>query len=189
MAVPTTRQALAEHLSDQARWRGDKAEEYPEDKRNLEWSDRLERLSVLVGALRDDDESLLEIDRTWGRYGLDVFSTPGERTAQLTNRPDTDNFDVWLSTFTEAFTEESIELAADTDDEFELVEFAQDHDPAVALQAIRSLSYALEAWEEEAVLRARVEGYPWSRIASLLGKGRQTVWKKYRDPDKVEFAD
>jgi hypothetical protein len=187
MATPSTRRALAEYLSSQASWRSVKAEEYPEDKRNAEWSDRLRRLSAWITTLPDTHDDLKQIDRIWGRYGLDVFSTAGPDTDEYVSRPNTDNFDSWLAQFTDAFTDESINAEAETGDEYaSLISLAQEQDPAIALRAVRALSYATAEWEEEAVLRARVEGYPWSRIAALLGKGRQTVWKKYRDPDELE---
>lgn len=63
-----------------------------------------------------------------------------------------------------------------------LVEGAQEQDPETALSAIGALRAWLQEAEEDAVVRARVEGYPWGRIARCLGRSKQGVWEKHRDP-------
>lgn len=63
-----------------------------------------------------------------------------------------------------------------------LVEEVQEQDPERALSAIGALRGWLEEMEEDAVVRARAEGYPWGRIASCLGRSKQGVWEKHRDP-------
>jgi hypothetical protein len=42
----------------------------------------------------------------------------------------------------------------------------------------------LEELERKVVLQAPAEGLSWSRIGSLLGRTKQALWKRYRDPDE-----
>ncbi len=67
-------------------------------------------------------------------------------------------------------------------DPWMLVEEVQEQDPERALSAIGALRAWLEEMEEDAVVRGRAEGYPWGRIASCLGRSKQGVWEKHRDP-------
>ncbi len=67
-------------------------------------------------------------------------------------------------------------------DPWVLVEEVQEQDPERALSAIGALRAWLEEMEQDAVVRGRAEGYPWGRIASYLGRSKQGVWEKYRDP-------
>jgi hypothetical protein len=67
-----------------------------------------------------------------------------------------------------------------------LVGWADDlTEPSEALVAIGELRRWLELQEGEAVLKARVEGRPWGFIAERLGRSKQAVWEKYRDPDET----
>jgi hypothetical protein len=69
-----------------------------------------------------------------------------------------------------------------TTDPRDLVEAADDlTEPTDALAAIGELRRWLELQEEEAVLKARVEGRPWGYIAERLGRSKQAVWEKHHD--------
>lgn len=70
-------------------------------------------------------------------------------------------------------------------DPWALVEDVLDHEPGTALAAISGLKSWLEEMENDTVLRARVEGWPWERIARSLGRSKQSVWEKHRDPDEM----
>ncbi len=191
MSPASTRDALAAHLADQARWRRNKAEEHPEDPRNLQWAARLEELATWVRALPAMDHRLVELDRVWGTFGLDVFSVTGG-AAPFTNRPDlgADQGDEWLDGFVAAYNEETMEIVDDAYDVDMILGWAQDPDPVIALPALRRIRYHLDEWEEEAVLKAQVEGIPWSRIGQLLGRSKQSVWQQYHDPgDVTELVD
>jgi hypothetical protein len=55
-------------------------------------------------------------------------------------------------------------------------------DPRVALSAIGVLRSWLDEMEEDLVNKARIEGLSWFGIGTLLGRSKQAVWEKYRDP-------
>jgi hypothetical protein len=183
MTPAVTRDALAAHLEAQADWRRQKADEFPEDQRNLEWARQLEELARWVRTLSPRHPALVRLDKVWGIYGLDFFGVSGPLSSQLTSRPDIQGED-WLEAFVEAYVEEEAEAGADVDPG-RLLDWAQDPDPAIALPALRSLQYQLEGWEAEAVLKAQVEDMPWSRIGQLLGRSKQSVWEKYREPQDI----
>ena len=70
----------------------------------------------------------------------------------------------------------------------ELLRAIGDDDPE-DLEAIGIMREMLDTREEELVLKARVEGWPWSRIADALGLSEQAVREKYRDPqDRHPFV-
>ena len=53
--------AIAEFMDGQAAWRSSIAAEYPEDRRNAQASDALDRLADYIRGLPDDDERLVNI--------------------------------------------------------------------------------------------------------------------------------
>ena len=53
--------------------------------------------------------------------------------------------------------------------------------PMAALLAVRYIGEHVDGWEERAVGIAREAGWSWDRIASVLGRTRQSVWSKHRD--------
>jgi hypothetical protein len=83
--VTTAQQAIADHFHDQARWRSEKAAEYPEDHRNARCADGLEDLAEYVLGLPADDERLIELAAIGVREGL--FSPlPGDSAAYAIGR-------------------------------------------------------------------------------------------------------
>ncbi len=184
MSSATTRNALASRLRDQARWRRIKSGARPDDLRNAQWATHLDELADWVEALPPRHPQLVRLDRVWGAFGLDVFGVSGPLSSQLTSRPDVgaDEAAQWLETFVDTFIEETLEMLEDGDPG-SCLEWVQDPDPTIALPALRRLQYRLEEWEEEAVLKAQVEGMSWARIGELLGRSKQTVWEKHHDPD------
>jgi len=56
-------------------------------------------------------------------------------------------------------------------------------DPPLALSAIGALRRWLDGLEEDLVNKARIEGLSWHGIGTYLGRSKQAVWEKYRDPD------
>ncbi len=187
MSPATTRDALAAHLEAQAGWQRRTAEDFPQDHRNVEWATRLEELAKWVRTLSPRHPDLVRLDKVWGVYGLDIFGVSGPQSSQLTSHPDNQGED-WLAAFVEAYVEEEAEAGADVDLPL-LLEWAQDQDPAIALPALRRLEYKLEEWEEDAVLKAQVEGMPWSKIGELLGRSKQSVWAKHRDTGETTMGD
>ena len=55
-------------------------------------------------------------------------------------------------------------------------------DPLMALSSIALLRVYLEDRESDVVRKARAEGRSWAQIADALGRSKQSVWEKYRDP-------
>jgi len=55
-------------------------------------------------------------------------------------------------------------------------------DPLRALSAIALLRVYLEDRESDVVRKARAESRSWAQIAEALGRSKQSVWEKYRDP-------
>jgi hypothetical protein len=56
-------------------------------------------------------------------------------------------------------------------------------DTHTALEALRNVREWTEDRERYWVLKAREEGLSWHGIATALGRSKQAVWEKYRDPD------
>src|SRR5260370_18910815 len=67
-------QAIAEHFREQARWRRERAAEYPDDHRNVTIAAGLEELADYVLSLPPSDERLRELGRAGMLEGL--FSPP-----------------------------------------------------------------------------------------------------------------
>jgi hypothetical protein len=71
----------------------------------------------------------------------------------------------------------------------ELLHRAGGNDSLTALSAIASLRVYLEDRECEVVRKARAETMSWGQIAEALGRSKQSVWEKYRDPqDRSHIA-
>jgi len=82
-----TRQLLAEYLRNQARWRAEKADEYPDDDRNARSAAALTALATHVEALPESDESLLSLTAMHEMQGghIDVYS-PSEMGNHVISR-------------------------------------------------------------------------------------------------------
>jgi len=77
--VTTFPQAIADHFLDQARWRSEKANEYPDDYRNVQCADGLEGLATYVLALPADDERVIELGTLAVREGMFMPFSEGAR--------------------------------------------------------------------------------------------------------------
>ena len=75
---------LAEHLHEQAKWRQIKAEEFPDDDRNMRASDALTAAAEVVAVLPDDEPRLRKMaDAGWFEEGLCL---PGEHGRDVVRR-------------------------------------------------------------------------------------------------------
>ena len=69
--------------------------------------------------------------------------------------------------------------AARDDDQVRLeVELASD-DPLGQLRGLRAANRQLDAWQREAIARAREGGASWSDIGDALGVTKQAAWSSY----------
>jgi hypothetical protein len=60
------------------------------------------------------------------------------------------------------------------------VELTSDSDAVTALRAVALLRDWLEERETALVMKARVEGWTWPRVADALKRPKQVVWEQYR---------
>jgi hypothetical protein len=72
--------ALAQFLRERSEWRSEKAEEYPDDRRNARSAECLAALADYVSRLPADDEALRLLAAIHKPYGSDTFhpSTEGK---------------------------------------------------------------------------------------------------------------
>ena len=69
--------------------------------------------------------------------------------------------------------------AAPDDEQVRLeVELASD-DPLGQLRGLRAATHQLDAWQREAIARARERGASWSDIGDALGVTKQAAWSSY----------
>jgi hypothetical protein len=91
--------------------------------------------------------------------------------------------DALLDRFTAAVEAGASEFYAETRTTAQMAEDLDSADPTRALLAVRHVTEHLDAWEATAVARAREADWSWERIATVLGRKRQSVWSKHREGD------
>jgi hypothetical protein len=182
--MSNTQEVVFDYFVQQAEWRERKAKEHPEDSRNNKSAFALRQLADYVRGLSADDYRVK-------RLALLVCPTgeamPGEEarvvasqvgfTAKIVTTPAES-----LRNFLEAALRD---FRADSSviEPSEQLRFILDHaSEPEALDALSFLRSWLDDVEEDLVLKARVEGWPWQRIADSLGQSKQAVWERYRDP-------
>jgi hypothetical protein len=79
------RYQLAEYVFGQAKWREDKAAQYPEDERNARSAKGLFELDRYIRALPEGDARLMAAEAEYWSLDDDVLS-PGQTTANLVSR-------------------------------------------------------------------------------------------------------
>ena len=78
--------------------------------------------------------------------------------------------------------------AARDDDQVRLeVELASD-DPLAQLRGLRAATQQLDAWQREAIARAREGGASWSDIGDALGVTKQAAWASYNQDVRETLA-
>jgi hypothetical protein len=121
--MQNTQEMLADYFEDQARWRDEKAAEYPEDTRNAIAAESLCDLAAWVRSLPDNHPDVQAIRTLHGPGGWDLdVVAPGEEASRLTSR--FGGFDArrppeeFLHEFVDAIVaEEMAEGMADLDDD------------------------------------------------------------------------
>ena len=75
------------------------------------------------------------------------------------------------------------------DDQVRLeVELASD-DPLGQLRGLRAATRQLDAWQREAIARARERGASWSDIGDALGVTKQAAWSSYNQDVRDALAN
>lgn len=115
----SARTELAEYLYDQSQWREQKAQDYPDDDRNLRSATALADLAQWVSSLDDSDPRLLRLTEVTSNRELEVFACLGEDGRRLISRHGFDRNhrmapDDWLTEFVEVFVSE--DEASDLDE-------------------------------------------------------------------------
>ena len=78
--------------------------------------------------------------------------------------------------------------AAQGDDQVRLeVELGSD-DPLGQLRGLRAATRQLDAWQREAIARAREGGASWSDIGDALGVSKQAAWSSYNQDVRDALA-
>lgn len=108
--LPWIRKGLAEALRGQAQWRAWKAEEYPEDDRNLWWSQSLTDAADYVESMFDDDPRLIQIAAINMTGDDEVWL--GEEASRFASRCDT-NPDDFLTELTSVMLKDHAEWLAE----------------------------------------------------------------------------
>jgi hypothetical protein len=120
--VTGTAEMIADYIEDQARWRGQKAADYPGDARNEASAEGLKKLAEYVRALPDDDQRLatlfvLEATDTGGE-SRDIFS-PGPQVSRTISRfcfnYHSENYGMFLYDLIPGAIEDRRELCRDAD--------------------------------------------------------------------------
>jgi len=179
-----TRRHLADYFEDQARWRDLKADEYPDDARNVRSAAALRELAEFVLTLSPEDYRIKRVEILIG--DADGILSPGEEAAHVAGQMDFHRQvppEVSLNRFIEAALGDRGSVDPSAYGLSELVDRIDDSDPD-SLFAVGLLRRWAEDAEEMLVLKARVEGWSWKRIADELGRSKQAVWERYRDPEE-----
>jgi hypothetical protein len=113
----TAQEMLSDYFFNEARWRWEKAGEYPDDARNAASAQALANLAAWVRELPDEDPDVRAL--AWlhhGWYGVDGL-LPGEEAARLASRygfgGSVESPESFLHTFVDAIVSE---LAAEMED-------------------------------------------------------------------------
>ena len=76
---------LSAYLRQEATWRDEKADDYPDDPRNSRSAETLRALAAHVDGLPDGDENARALEALQERYALDLFA-PGDEAEHLISR-------------------------------------------------------------------------------------------------------
>jgi hypothetical protein len=176
---PTTQSLLADYFEGQAQWRELKAEEYPEDDRNLRSAAALRELATFVLSLKPGDYRVNRMEILLGDAG-DVM-TPGaaasEAAGQVGFHRETSPEQALIDFLRAALADFSPETLGPV----RLLEMI-DESESDSLLWVRLLGRWCEDVEESLVLKARVEGRSWQAIGDALGCTKQAAWERFRDP-------
>ena len=189
MEQERTRASVAAYFEKLSRDRQILAEALPEDVRERRSARGLLDVADLVRELPADDPRL---DRVAAvslapDAGADAALRVGEGADEVAYafRYDDplESPDALLDRFTAAVEAGASEFYAETRTTAQVAEDLESADPTRALLAVRHVAGNLDGWEAAAVARARGAGWSWERIATVLGRTRQSVWSKHRETE------
>lgn len=183
------RAAIAAYFEAQARRRGESAAEHPDDIRERRSARGILDIADYVRELPDDDA---RIDRI-SALSVELRPEP-DATLAVSSQADEIAFtfrlddalespDTLLDRFATAVEADAATRYAEGRSPAEIADDLESDNPTRALLALRYLADNMDAWETAAVTRARESGWSWERIATVLGRTRQSVWSKHRETE------
>ena len=177
---------LVEYFEQRAEWRRQAAVD-AQDARGARSARGLLDVADYVRDLPEDDARLLRIQTV----DLDPSGEVTERLVVGTGAEDVaDRFryddlledpDALLTRFAAKMEADGSALYAEGRTVGEIAGDLESDRPMAALLAVRYMGEHVDGWEERAVGLAREAGWSWDRIATVLGRTRQSVWSKHRD--------
>jgi len=186
MDQPTIKAKLVAYFEARAEWRRQTAAETA-DAHGVRSARGLLDVADLVRDLPDEDARLARIAAVnvdpSGEPRETLLVGPGAQSVADGFRYENllDDPDALLTRFAAKMEADGSILYAE---DRTLAEIAADLDsgqPMAALLAARYMGEHVDGWEERAVTLAREAGWSWDRIATVLGRTRQSVWSKHRD--------
>ena len=177
---------LAEYAEQQAEWCRQRAAE-SSDPRSARSARGLLDVADYVREIEDEDPRLLRIEAVdlapLGETGDTLRVGDGAQSLARAFRYDDplDDPDALLTRFAAKMEADGSSLYADGRSLADIVSDLDSDDPMMALMSIRFVGEQAAGWEERAVGLARDAGWSWDRIATVLGRTRQSVWSKHRD--------
>lgn len=185
-----TRASVAAYFEKLSQDRRILADALPEDVRERRSARGLLDVADLVRELPADDPRLDRI----GAVSLPPDAGPGtplsvgnaadELAYAFRYEDPLESPDALLDRFTAAVEAGASEFYAETRTTVDVARDLDSDDPTRALLAVRHVAEHLDPWEAAAVARAREAGWAWERIATVLGRKRQSVWSKHREGDR-----
>ena len=191
MDASDARTAIATYFEAQARRRGEAAAEHPDDIRERRSARGILDVADYVRELPDDDA---RIDRI-SALSVELRPEPGATLAVSTQAEEIaftfrlddplESPDALLDRFAAAVEADAAERYAEGRSPAEIADDVESDNPTRSLLALRYLAVNMDGWETAAVARAREAGWSWERIATVLGRTRQSVWSKHRETEPV----
>ena len=186
MERSTGKAMLAEYFEQQAESRRQAGVE-SDDPRRARSARGLLDVADYVRELPDDDPRLrrieaMNVDRSGEPHEtLEVSEGAAAVAADFRYADLLEDPDALLTRFAAKMEADGSSLYAEGRTLAEIAADVEADQPMAALLAVRYLGEHVDGWEERAVTLAREAGWSWDRIATVLGRTRQSVWSKHRD--------
>ena len=185
------REAIAAYFEAQARRRGESAAANPDEVRERRSARGILDIADYVRELPEDDARIDRISALSVELRPEPSATlaigPGAAEIAYGFRYDDplDSPDALLDRFATAVEDGAAACYAEGRSPSEIADDLGSESPTRALLALRYVADNVDAWEDVAVARAREAGWSWERIATVLGRSRQSVWSKHREAERT----